>query len=199
MANRARRARTLRILIVLGLQGGCLTSQGIGPNATRPLDVVPYVNLELFSGEWYVIESIGLDVEANAYDQEEIYSLRADGRIDVTATFYDGGFDGPHRILPQVGWVHDETTNAEWRIRPFWPLSLDYLIIDLDTDYAWSVVGHPSKRWVWIMSRDTVLDASILAGIRQRLGEQGYDVSRLRPIPQRPFNERPFVIGAEAD
>ncbi|MEM9173844.1 MAG: lipocalin family protein [Myxococcota bacterium] len=170
---------------------GCLSSQGVGPNAAVPLETVSYVDLERFAGTWYVIENIGLSAEEGAHDEVETYTLRDDGRIDIAFTFRAGSFDGPEESIPQLGWVHDEETNAEWRVRPFWPLSLAYLIIDLDDEYGWTVIGHPSKRWVWIMARAPRLDPNVLAGIRGRLSDVGYDVARLVRVPQRPLDQRP--------
>jgi apolipoprotein D and lipocalin family protein len=46
-----------------------------------------------------------------------------------------------------------EATPGEWRVRPIWPLSLAYLILELGPDYDYTVIGHPSKRWVWVLSR----------------------------------------------
>ena len=139
------RRRLLGVVLASAiLTCGCFTSQGVGPNASLPLETVRYVDLERFVGAWYVIESIGLGAEEGAHDEVETYTLREDGRIDIALTFRDGAFDGPEKSIPQLGWVHDwPETNAEWRVRPFWPLSLAYLIIDLDENYAWTVVGHP--------------------------------------------------------
>ena len=185
------RRRLLGVVLASAiLTCGCFTSQGVGPNASLPLETVRYVDLERFVGAWYVIESIRLGAEEGAHDEVETYTLREDGRIDIALTFRDGAFDGPEKSIPQLGWVHDPETNAEWRVRPFWPLSLAYLIIDLDENYAWTVVGHPSKRWVWIMAREPSLDDDVLAGIRERLASVGYDIHRLVTIPQRPLGAR---------
>lgn len=172
------------------VSAGCVGSHGVGPNADQPLETVDFVDLDRFAGRWFVIESIGLAAEEGAHDEVETYTMLPDGEIDIDLTFREGSFDGPKRSIPQVGWVYDETTNAEWRVRPFWPLALDYLIIDLAPDYAWTVVGHPSRRWVWIMARAPRVPEATLAGIRQRLTEVGYDVSQLERIPQRPLDER---------
>ena len=180
----------LALIALASTSAGCLTSAGIGANADVPLQTVASVDLNRFAGRWYVIESIGLDAEAGAHDEIEIYRMRDDGRIDVELHFREGSFDGPRAAIPQLGWVHNKETNAEWRVRPFWPLSLAYLIIDLAPDYHYTVIGHPSKRWVWIMAREPSLDEATLRAIRQRLAESGHDIDRLVAIPQRPLDER---------
>jgi len=52
------------------------------------------------------------------------------------------------------------------------------------------VVGYPSKKLVWIMSREPSLDADIQAGIFERLADVGYDTSLITAVPQRPLAER---------
>lgn len=169
---------------------GCLTNAGVGPNARVPLETVEFVDLERFMGRWYVIESIGTAPEANAFDAEETYRLRQDGVIDIDFRFREGAFDGPVESIPQTGWVHDEETNAEWRVRPVWPLALDYLIIGLAPDYSHTVIGHPSKRYVWIMARTPSLPEPTLERIRGELRDAGYDLGAMRKVPQRPVGER---------
>ncbi len=176
-------------LLLLVLLAGCLGAAGVGPAADRPLETVASVDLERFAGRWYVIESIGTSAEEGAHDAVETYRLRDDGRIDIDFRFHADGFDGPIESIPQLGWVHDAETRAEWRVRPVWPLALAYLILELDPDYRYTVVGHPSKRWVWIMARTPSLDAATLALLRERLAAVGYDVTRLRPVPQRPLDD----------
>lgn len=161
-----------------------------GPLAPTALDPVEAVDLDRFMGRWYVVENIGLAPEANAFDETEDYARRDDGRIDVTFRYRDGSFEAPIETLTQVGWVVDTKTNAEWRVRPFWPLALGYRIVALDPDYAWTIVDHPSKRWVWIMARTPSLPADLLDDLRRRLEADGYDVARLRRVPQRPLSER---------
>ena len=54
--------------------------------------------------------------------------------------------NGPLKKLPQTGssWYDDQT--AGWKVSPFWPVKMPYLVIDksktaLDNDAAWFVVG----------------------------------------------------------
>lgn len=185
-----RRPGALLALLPLLAGLGCLTSAGVGPNADAPLELAERVDLERFMGRWYVIESMPTGAEEGAHDAVETYALLPDGRIDIDFRFRAGGFDGPVESIPQVGWVVDERTNAEWRVRPIWPLALAYLILEVGPDYGYAVIGHPSKRYVWIMSRTPSLDGATRAGIRGRLAAAGYDVDRIRTVPQRPLGRR---------
>ena len=57
-----------------------------------------------------------------------------------------------------------------------------FLIIDLDDDYSYTVIGIPSRKYVWIMARDFVLDQNIYDNIISKLADVGYDVSQIQKI-----------------
>ena len=61
--------------------------------------------------------------------------------------------------------------------RPFWG---DYWIIQLDPDYQWAVVGHPSRDYLWILSRTPAISEELDRAIRARLTQQGYPLDRLQ-------------------
>jgi apolipoprotein D and lipocalin family protein len=71
--------------------------------------------------------------------------------------FRKGSFDAPQQRLDFHARVTNRETNAEWRVQ-FAPLiSAGYYIIDLDPNYKWAVVGHPSRRYGWILARSKTL------------------------------------------
>jgi apolipoprotein D and lipocalin family protein len=49
------------------------------------------------------------------------------------------------------------------------------LVIGLGKDYEYSVVGTPSRKYGWILSRSPDLSSEQLAEINKILIEQGYD------------------------
>jgi apolipoprotein D and lipocalin family protein len=150
------------------------------------LKTVPYVDLPRYMGEWRVIANIPYFAEKDCVDSIEGYSLRADGKIDNTFEFRKKSFDAPQKKLKFIAEVVNKETNAEWRIKflPF--LKVAYLVIDLDPKYQWVVVGHPSKRYGWIMARQKTLPDSVYNGILERLGKQGYDPKKFVKVPQSP-------------
>ncbi len=60
-----------------------------------------------------------------------------------------------------------------------WAASGDYLVIALDPDYRWALIGHPSRDYAWILARGPSLPDATLAALRERLLKVGYDPCRL--------------------
>jgi apolipoprotein D and lipocalin family protein len=57
-------------------------------------------------------------------------------------------------------------------------------IIDLNLDYQWAVVGDPSRKYLWILSRTPTMDEAVYQRIIGRLPQKGYDPARLRKTAQ---------------
>ena len=135
-------------------------------------------------GAWYVIASIPTAIETGAHDAIESYRLNADGSVATTFTFRAGSFDGPIKRYTPRGFVLDRHSNAVWGMRFVWPFKADYRIIYLTDDYRQTVVGRQRRDYVWIMSRTPTLPAADYALILRQLSIQGYDVARIKTVPQ---------------
>lgn len=143
-----------------------------------PLDVVPAVDLSRYVGKWYEIASFPTWFQKGCTGSTAEYSLRPDGGIDVLnqcRKMPDGGLDSARG----KAWVTDPATNAKLRVQFFWPFSGDYWIIELGPDYEYSVVGHPSRDYLWILSRTPLMDEGRYQRILERVRQKGYDLSRL--------------------
>jgi apolipoprotein D and lipocalin family protein len=157
----------------------------MGGESSRPLRTVEHVDLERYMGGWFVIANIPYFAEKGCFDSVEGYALLPDGRIDNRFACREKSFDAPMKPkLRTIASVYDQTTNAEWRV-PFWRIfSVKYFVIDLDADYQWAVIGHPSRRYGWIISRTRALPDNTYRGILERLRGQGYDESKFVKVPQ---------------
>jgi apolipoprotein D and lipocalin family protein len=159
-------------------------------NDVPPLEALDRkVDLERFMGDWYVIGFIPITIplfsEEGAHNGVESYRLTDDGVIETTYTFRKGAFDGPEKRFTPKGWVHDEETNAEWRMQFLWPFKAAYLIVYLDEDYQTTIVGVPDRGNVWIMSRDADLSDADYQEMLERAAGLGYDVEKVQRVPQR--------------
>lgn len=183
--NRSNSLSTLSRLSALAvgvlLLSGCAL---LGPK--EPLPTVDRVELDRYMGEWYVIANIPYFGERGNVAGRAIYRPREDGRMDDIYLYRDGNFDSPEERLEGVAWVIDQDTNAEWKVRFYWPLSFGYYIVGLDTDYQWTMVGHPSRNYAWIMARTPRMDEALYQSLLDRFAALGYDPSRLQKVPQFP-------------
>jgi apolipoprotein D and lipocalin family protein len=149
-----------------------------------PLDVVAKVELDRYAGRWYEIARYPNSFERGCVGVTADYTPRDDGRIDVVNTCFESSLDGPSRDIRGSARVVDETTNAKLKVSFFWPFEGDYWIIDLDEDYDYAVVGEPSRRFLWILSRTPQMDDDTYLGIVESLPAFGYDPGRLELVLQ---------------
>jgi apolipoprotein D and lipocalin family protein len=150
-----------------------------------PLPTVPRVDLPRFLGDWYVIAHIPASSEANAHNAVESYAAGPDGTIATTYAFRDGGFDGPFEVMRPNAIVRDRATNATWGMQFFWPIRFEYLITYLDADYETTIVARTARDYAWIMARTPELPEAELQHLVETLRRQGYDMTKLRRVPQR--------------
>jgi apolipoprotein D and lipocalin family protein len=149
-------------------------------------ETVSYVDLDKFFKKWYVIAGRVTFLEKGAHNAIEEYSYNVEKqRIDINFYYNKNSFSGPVKSLPQKGWIENETSNAHWKISPFWPLKFDYLIIALAEDYSWTAVGVPSQKYLWIMSDNWKMSDSQLEEIIRQIQSTGYLVDDVVRIPQK--------------
>ena len=94
-------------------------------------------------------------------------------------------------VVTQRGRVYDEETGAEWRVQAVWPFESAYLISWLDEGYERAIVGVPSHRFVWVLSRVAHVSEAEFASLYERVAGLGYDPGLLRRVPHRPSTMPP--------
>jgi apolipoprotein D and lipocalin family protein len=145
-----------------------------------------HVDISRYMGKWYVISARGIFVENEAYNSTETYVWNEkENRIDVDFRMRKGSFGGVEKAYPQKAWIHDTETNAHLKVQFLWPLKFDYLVLDIDPDYQWVVVGVPSQRYLWVMARKPEIPDSKLEEILTRIDTMGYSTKDMRKVPQR--------------
>ena len=143
------------------------------------LRTVARVDLQRYLGTWYDIASFPQPFQRGCTGTTATYTSRSDGDIDVFNRCRKGSLSGKEDSAHGRARVTDPTTNAKLKVsffRPFWGA---YWIIDLGANYEYAVVGHPSRDYLWILSRTPTMDSTVYDAILGRLREQGYEVSRL--------------------
>jgi apolipoprotein D and lipocalin family protein len=159
-----------------------------------PLELVPKCETAKFMGTWFVVGNIPTYFETNASNAVEKYTFLGEGEAkhDVNIDFqYNDGEPMTSKLksLPQKGWIEgpDKAVSSKWKVSPFWPIKLDYPIIELDEEnYSYCVIGYPSRQYLWIMSRLPAMKEETYDMIVKRcVDKHGYDVTHLRKVPQK--------------
>jgi len=151
--------------------------------ALPPLVTVASVDLQRYAGTWYEVARLPHRFQRDCYASRAVYTLQDDGLIGVYNECRKGAANGPIKSVHGKARVVDKKTNAKLEVSFLWPFWGDYWIIDLDSDYQWAAVGHPSRSYLWILSRQKTLDDEILSGIKAGLQQQGYDLQKLLMAP----------------
>ncbi len=175
-----KRSRWLRALCLSALvwTAGCQTPH-------PPLAVVENVEIDRYLGRWYEIASFPQRFQRGCVATTADYSLREDGRIKVENACRKETFDGELSQIEGVAWVTDpEDSTAKLEVQFFWPFAGDYWVIDLDPDYRHAVVGHPSREYLWILSRTPTMDPERYERVLARIEAKGFDLEKLNRTPQ---------------
>jgi apolipoprotein D and lipocalin family protein len=152
---------------------------------TPPLEVVAELELDRYVGLWYEIASFPQRFQKGCVATTAEYALRDDGRIRVVNECRDGSFDGELRRVEGLAWVADQSgSQAKLEVQFFWPFRGDYWVIELDPEYRYAVVGHPSRDYLWILARAPMLDSRVYESLLARIEAHGYDLERLNRTRQ---------------
>jgi apolipoprotein D and lipocalin family protein len=150
-------------------------------NPYPPLSQVSKVDLNRYPGLWYEIARIDHSFQKDCVASTADYSLRPDEDIKVVNTCRKRSLDGEITSVEGKAWVVNKDTNAWLKVQFFWPFRGDYVIIDLDEKkYRYAVVGHPSRNYLWILSRTPQMDDGTYGEILSKISKQGYDLNRIK-------------------
>jgi apolipoprotein D and lipocalin family protein len=142
----------------------------------KPLEVVPYVELNKYLGKWYEIAHLPFRFENGCTDITATYSLSKDGNVSVLNECLR---DGKLKQANGKAKVVDKNSGAKLKVTFFWPFSADYWIIDLGNDYDYAVVGTPNRKYLWILSRTPQMDDNLFSQLVESVKSKGFDINKL--------------------
>jgi apolipoprotein D and lipocalin family protein len=158
---------------ILGLAGiAALTLQA----QDKPLTTVQYVELDKYLGRWYEIAAFPQSFERGCSHTYAEYSLNNDGSIHVKNTCIK---DGKVKVANGKATVTDTKTNAKLTVQFFWPFKGKYWIIGLGHDYSYALVGHPNRKYLWILGRKPIMDSQTYNHLVALAAGKGFDVRNL--------------------
>ncbi|PIQ38758.1 MAG: lipocalin [Lysobacterales bacterium CG17_big_fil_post_rev_8_21_14_2_50_64_11] len=163
-----------------------LLLSGCAATAARdqpPLTSTAVIDLPRFMGAWHVIAHIPYWPERGKVASRDEYRLRADGRIDNDFVFRTS-FAAPERRWHGTSRVLPGSNGAHWQVQFIWPFKADLLVLEVDPDYRWALLGHPQRKYAWIFAREPRMDDATLDALRERFSRYGYAPTQLLRVPQ---------------
>lgn len=139
---------------------------------------MPRVETEKYMGKWYEIARLPNRFEKGCQGVTAEYALQKDGTVSVLNTCRQDGPQGPARTAKATAWSVDPS-GSRYEVSFFRPFKAPYWIIDLDAQYRWAAVGHPARKYLWILAREKSLPPDIEKELLARLQALGYDTARL--------------------
>ncbi len=166
-----------KICSTLILFSGILMLAACTSNPVPNQELAEKVDIQEFMGTWYVHGYTPTAIDKGAWNGTETYERLSDGKIQTTYEFRKGSPDGNLKTYHPVGTIVNTETNAEWRMRFFGIINAAYYILYVDSDHTSTVIGHPNKKYAWIMSRDSKINEERYSELRGELEEREYELS----------------------
>jgi apolipoprotein D and lipocalin family protein len=145
---------------------------------------IPSLDLQRYAGRWHEIAHLPMYFQRHCVDDiTATYTPRADGKVAVHNACRDEtgamqSSDGVARTVPGKPGALKVRFAPDWLAWLPWVWA-DYWVVDLDPDYRWAVVGGPSRKYMWVLSRSPTMDRALFEQIRDRAAQRGYVVDRL--------------------
>lgn len=152
--------------------------------SSPPNQPVNAIDLQRYAGQWHEIAHLPMFFQRKCVDNiTATYTSKPDGTIKVrnACRSKDGSMEASDGVAKKVP---GKAAALKVRFAPDWlswlPLVwADYWVVELDPDYQWAVVGGPSRKYLWVLSRQPTMTRVLFEQIRQRAEKRGYPADKL--------------------
>ncbi len=157
------------------------------------LYTVSNIDLYRYLGKWYEIARFDSWFERDCCNVTAEYSLNPKGHITVVNTCYKIKPTGIKKQAFGYAKVADSTKNSKLKIS-FLPKYLKFLdslfngkywILKLELDYSIVLVGEPTRKHLWILSRSPEITKAQYEAYVSAAAAMGFDISKLHKTLQQ--------------
>jgi apolipoprotein D and lipocalin family protein len=143
----------------------------------EPLDVAS-VELARMQGKWFEIAKLPRPSQAGCTGTTAEYSLKSSTELLVVNECREGGLSGPVRRAAARAVATDPAVPAKLSL-DFGFAYGDYWVVEVGERYEHAVIGHPTREYLWILSRTPTLPRPTLDGVLERARARGFPVGIL--------------------
>ncbi|MFZ4543744.1 MAG: lipocalin family protein [Saprospiraceae bacterium] len=153
-------------------------------SSAQPLPTVSAVDLQKYAGKWFEIASFPQRFQKGCHCTTATYTPAKKGNIIVENRCNKDSLSGKASYIKGKAFVEKNSGNAKLKVQFFWPFRGKYWIVDLADNYSYAVVGHPNRKYLWILSRTPTMPEEMYKSIVKQLEAKGFDCSKLVKTPQ---------------
>lgn len=146
---------------------------------------VKELDLNRYLGTWYEIARFPHSFEKNLVGVTATYRLRDDGKIRVINQGYKNTLDGEPSIAEGKAKIPDKLEPGKLKVSFFWIFYADYLVLELDENYQYAMIGSSSPKYFWILSRTPQMDPDTYEMLLEKARKRGYNMEKLEKVPQK--------------
>jgi len=138
----------------------------ISCGSSTTLPTAENVNVGRYAGKWFTIAALPKFFTRKCVGQTAEYKVINKNTISVLNSCIKK--DGRLKTIDGQATVTNKSTNAELEVKfnNFWTKLFrakgEYIIIKLDENYEYVMVGTSNRKSLWIMSRETYMPEAIL-------------------------------------
>jgi apolipoprotein D and lipocalin family protein len=144
---------------------------------------VPQVDLQRYMGRWYEIASFPNWFQKGCHCTIAEYKLSGNGVL-IRNSCRKGSSQGELKIAGGKAFAVPGSNNSQLKVQFQWPFWGHYWIIALDENYEYAVVGHPKRKYLWVLSRNPLMGEETYRKLEEIARAKGYDVNRLKKTDQ---------------
>lgn len=154
------------------LLNSCSSTIPDGASAVKPFDIQRY------TGKWYEIARLDFKYEKGLNNTTADYSQNDDGTIRVVNRGYDVKKDKWKVATGKAKFVGAQN-EARLKVSFFGPFYSGYNVIALDPEYQYALIAGESLKYLWLLSRDTVMPEKVKREYLTQAKALGYKTDEL--------------------
>lgn len=158
-----------------------------GCKTTSPLQTVDNVDLGKYTGKWYEIAAFPQPFEKGCSCVTAEYGVSGKKYIVVSNSCYKAA-DKKKTKARGKAFIVKGSNYSKLKVQFFWPFKGKYWIIELADDYSYAVVGNPSRKALWILGREKIMDDTTYNSILDKVSKKGFDITKLKKTDQSCVN-----------
>jgi apolipoprotein D and lipocalin family protein len=170
----------LTIVILIAMMSSCNPAK----TQSNTMKTVDNVDIERYMGTWYEIARFPHSFEKGLVGVTATYSLKKNGKVQVINQGYKDSLSGKLKRAKGFAKVPDPKIPGRLMVYFFWPFGGEYLILDLDENYQYALIGSSSKKYLWILCRSPKMDELTYNSLVNKAESLGFKTSLLYRVPQ---------------